>query len=157
MEALTISDRIAVMAAGRIEQFATPYEVYDHPTTGYVADFIGAANVFSFSDAQRWGYKPDIQAVNADTIVVRPENLFVYVAPDGPDTPTINFARLTGPGVEYEIGLGDGRVVRALVDRMDHEPIQVGAPVELAIRKSELCQPISSDNEQFASTNRAQS
>ena len=44
-EALTMSDRLAVMAAGRVEQMGSPSEVYEHPATAYVADFLGSANV----------------------------------------------------------------------------------------------------------------
>src|SRR5262249_29068183 len=43
-EALSISDRIAVMEAGRIRQTGTPLEVYAHPADAFVADFIGIAN-----------------------------------------------------------------------------------------------------------------
>jgi ABC-type Fe3+/spermidine/putrescine transport system ATPase subunit len=45
-EALTMSDRIAVMHAGRIVQEGTPREIYEHPTTRFVADFIGLTNFF---------------------------------------------------------------------------------------------------------------
>ena len=45
-EALTISDRIAVMNRGRIEQIALPTELYNAPATKFVADFIGHANLF---------------------------------------------------------------------------------------------------------------
>ena len=44
-EALTMSDRLAVMAAGRVEQLGSPTEVYEQPATAYVADFLGSANV----------------------------------------------------------------------------------------------------------------
>ncbi len=44
-EALGLADRIAVMNAGRIEQLGTPSEVYERPTTRFVADFIGASSV----------------------------------------------------------------------------------------------------------------
>jgi len=44
-EALTMSDRIAVMAEGKVEQVGTPAEVYETPETAYVADFLGSANV----------------------------------------------------------------------------------------------------------------
>ena len=46
-EALSISDRIAVMKAGKIEQFSTPQELYDAPATEYVANFIGSLNSYS--------------------------------------------------------------------------------------------------------------
>ena len=44
-EALNMSDRIAVMRDGRFEQLGTPAEIYDHPRTSYVAQFVGEANV----------------------------------------------------------------------------------------------------------------
>jgi len=45
-EALAISDTIAVMRAGKLEQVASPEEIYDRPRTRFVADFIGATNIF---------------------------------------------------------------------------------------------------------------
>jgi spermidine/putrescine transport system ATP-binding protein len=45
-EALTMSDRLAVMSGGRIEQVGTPSQVYAEPSNAYVADFLGAANVW---------------------------------------------------------------------------------------------------------------
>ena len=45
-EALILSDRIAVMNAGRIEQVGTPTEVYERPGTAFVADFIGESNLY---------------------------------------------------------------------------------------------------------------
>ncbi|WP_180897288.1 ABC transporter ATP-binding protein [Martelella soudanensis] len=44
-EALAMSDRVAVMHGGRVEQIAPPAEIYDHPVNRFVADFIGAANI----------------------------------------------------------------------------------------------------------------
>jgi putative spermidine/putrescine transport system ATP-binding protein len=44
-EAMTIADRIAVMNKGRIDQIGTPAEIYDHPCTRFVADFIGTSNL----------------------------------------------------------------------------------------------------------------
>ncbi|MEM9162350.1 MAG: ABC transporter ATP-binding protein, partial [Cyanobacteria bacterium P01_F01_bin.4] len=46
-EALSLSDRIAVMRDGRIEQIGSPSEIYECPTTAFVADFIGDTNLFS--------------------------------------------------------------------------------------------------------------
>ncbi len=45
-EAMTMSDRIAVMRDGRVEQVGTPYEIYTRPRTRFVATFIGDANLF---------------------------------------------------------------------------------------------------------------
>ena len=46
-EALTMSDRLAVMRDGRIEQLGTPRQVYDEPATAFVAGFIGASNILA--------------------------------------------------------------------------------------------------------------
>jgi ABC-type Fe3+/spermidine/putrescine transport system ATPase subunit len=46
-EALAISDRIAVMRAGRVEQIASPREIYDRPATPFVASFVGTANLLN--------------------------------------------------------------------------------------------------------------
>jgi spermidine/putrescine transport system ATP-binding protein len=53
-EALTMSDRIAVMSHGIVEQVGTPREVYDEPTTEFVADFLGISNMIS-AEAQAVG------------------------------------------------------------------------------------------------------
>src|SRR6188472_2874605 len=44
-EALTMSDRIAVMSQGRVEQVGPPKEIYESPSTAYVADFLGVSNL----------------------------------------------------------------------------------------------------------------
>jgi putative spermidine/putrescine transport system ATP-binding protein len=52
-EALTMSDRLAVLNRGRIEQVGTPAEVYERPTSGFVAGFVGVSNVLSGAAAER--------------------------------------------------------------------------------------------------------
>ena len=95
-EALTMSDRIAVMNAGRVEQLGTPREVYEQPRTRFVADFIGTSNlltaradriedgcaVVGFGDQQRLvvplrGVEPagDLE------VTVRPEKIRIGTAP----------------------------------------------------------------------------
>ncbi|AUZ04914.2 MULTISPECIES: ABC transporter ATP-binding protein [Vitreoscilla] len=60
-EALTMSDRIAVFNKGKIEQIGTPREIYDHPATRFVAEFIGETNLF----------EGEIAAVNGELATVR--------------------------------------------------------------------------------------
>jgi putative spermidine/putrescine transport system ATP-binding protein len=68
-EALSISDRIAVMNDGRIEQFSTPQELYDQPATEYVANFIGSLN------RVEGGYS-DGQVIPGNEVVgIRPEDV----------------------------------------------------------------------------------
>jgi putative spermidine/putrescine transport system ATP-binding protein len=52
-EALTLSDRIAVFNEGRIEQLGTPQEIYEHPQSSFVADFVGTSNLFDEAEAKR--------------------------------------------------------------------------------------------------------
>jgi spermidine/putrescine transport system ATP-binding protein len=60
-EALTMSDRIAVMSGGRVEQLGTPEELYERPRTKFVADFIGTSNLLSGT----------VEAIDGSTAVVR--------------------------------------------------------------------------------------
>ena len=50
-EALTMSDRIAVMSQGRVEQVGPPKEIYEEPATAYVADFLGVSNLMEATAA----------------------------------------------------------------------------------------------------------
>jgi len=57
-EALTMSDRLAVFRAGRIEQVGTPAEVYEHPANEFVAGFVGTSNVVE-RDGRRFTIRPE--------------------------------------------------------------------------------------------------
>jgi putative spermidine/putrescine transport system ATP-binding protein len=57
-EALTMSDRLAVFNAGRIEQVGSPAEVYEHPQTEFVAGFVGVSNVLE-RDGRRFTIRPE--------------------------------------------------------------------------------------------------
>ena len=46
-EALAVSDRVAILRAGKIEQIGTPEQIYDQPTSPFVYDFLGNVNLFS--------------------------------------------------------------------------------------------------------------
>ena len=80
-EALTMSDRIAVFNAGRIEQIGSPAEVYERPSTPFVAGFVGTSNLLSGEAART--------LVGQDGVFsVRPEKIRLMdasVQPDGDD------------------------------------------------------------------------
>jgi spermidine/putrescine transport system ATP-binding protein len=57
-EALAMSDRIAVMNGGRVEQLGTPREIYEHPASDFVADFVGTVNVLDL-DGGRESVRPE--------------------------------------------------------------------------------------------------
>src|SRR5207237_3973674 len=67
-EALTMSDRLAVMNQGKVEQVGSPAEVYERPATGFVAGFVGASNVLS-------GDAADAITGQRNAITVRPEKI----------------------------------------------------------------------------------
>ncbi|MGM9428314.1 ABC transporter ATP-binding protein [Hydrogenophaga sp. MI9] len=71
-EALSMSDRIAVFNRGRIEQIASPRELYHRPRTRFVADFVGSANVIDTALAQTLTGRPQAFAVRQEHIAMHP-------------------------------------------------------------------------------------
>jgi putative spermidine/putrescine transport system ATP-binding protein len=67
-EALTMSDRLAVFSQGRIEQIGTPAEVYERPSTGFVAGFVGTSNVLE-------GAAAEAVAGSREAFTIRPEKI----------------------------------------------------------------------------------
>jgi putative spermidine/putrescine transport system ATP-binding protein len=84
-EALSISDRVVVMHKGRADQIGTPAQIYNRPTTRFVAEFVGKLNTFgaqvSASDSVRFaganisGLQMNLQAGTPITVALRPEAL----------------------------------------------------------------------------------
>jgi len=70
-EALTMSDRIAVMHAGRVEQLGTPEELYERPTSRFVADFIGTTNLLHGEIVGETGGGTDIRLDSGELCRVR--------------------------------------------------------------------------------------
>jgi putative spermidine/putrescine transport system ATP-binding protein len=108
-EALTMSDRLAVMANGRIEQVGTPAEVYEHPATEFVAGFVGTSNLVE-RDGRRF--------------TIRPEKLHVLDAP--PAGQGLESARgeireviYLGAVTRYVVALEDGRTLTALRQNLE--------------------------------------
>ena len=127
-EAINMSDRIAVMKDGRIEQIGTPDEIYNHPKTSYVATFVGNANILhgvaesiqgenaivkigndrvivkletSQQDTGDTGAKQYLSAGEKVTLAVRSENILLQEAAVIGDTDTDN-------GDAVDISVADG-------------------------------------------------
>lgn len=86
-EALAMSDRIAVMQGGRVQQLGRPEEIYEAPANRFVADFIGGANLIparigaSGAEAEGLGVVPATGAPGAEvTLAIRPERLAILPA-----------------------------------------------------------------------------
>ncbi|MGW1799255.1 ABC transporter ATP-binding protein [Streptomyces sp. NPDC001984] len=103
-EALTMSDRIAVFHQGRIEQVGTPAEIYERPSTSFVASFVGTSNLLTGESAQR-------VVGTLGTYSVRPEKIRVLKESATADEPEHTTATGTVAEVVY---LGDA--TRFLVD-----------------------------------------
>jgi putative spermidine/putrescine transport system ATP-binding protein len=92
-EALTMSDRIAVFNQGRIQQLATPVELYEKPASSFVAGFVGTSNLIEGTVARR--------LVGRDgTFVIRPEKLLMH-AESG--APAADASTSVAPGVVREV------------------------------------------------------
>jgi spermidine/putrescine transport system ATP-binding protein len=94
-EALAMSDRVAVMNQGRIDQLATPREIYDSPATRFVADFIGETNFIK-------GHGPDV--------AVRPERIRVARGGDGLAGEVVA-AMIIGPTIQCLVKTDNGQEV----------------------------------------------
>jgi spermidine/putrescine transport system ATP-binding protein len=155
-EALTMSDRIAVMSAGRIEQVASPEEIYEEPHTVFVADFLGISNLMTatangsagdgcrlrlgeFDLTARCG---DLRARGDTRIVIRPERVRVepYATADGGENRLpgmIERVVYQGPVEQLVIRLATGDTLHALVvkdgvpkDYRQGMPVRVHLPAE---------------------------
>ena len=102
-EALTMSDRIAVFNAGRIEQVGTPAEVYEHPATEFVAGFVGTSNLLQGDAAAQVFGEPGLYSVRPEKIrITHPDD------PAGPD-------ECSAPGTIVEVVYA-GALTRFVVD-----------------------------------------
>jgi ABC-type Fe3+/spermidine/putrescine transport system ATPase subunit/spermidine/putrescine-binding protein len=143
-EALTISDRVAVMRAGRIEQIDTPEAVFDRPATDYVADFIGASNFWAAEAAGGSVALPDGQRVATPLsgpvrVMVRPHHLSLAPGEAGPWTGTVTARHAVGPLVEHRVETAAGVSLRILAMRTEGAAAPVGARVTLRVDAPQLC------------------
>jgi spermidine/putrescine transport system ATP-binding protein len=143
-EALTMSDRIAVMNEGRVEQIGSPEEIYHSPASVFVANFIGSANLIPATiesvqgeratvvvardhrievPAARWGPR----AGSAATVMVRPERLRVSATGGGSGgtvalPTTVQYVVFQGPVVRCDLRAADGTVIVVHVGPDDNMP-----------------------------------
>ncbi len=119
-EALTLGDRMAVMVRGRVEQVAAPEVVYGEPATPFTATFVGIANLVHadchasvamtrLGPVRLVGPRAG-RAEGRALVVLRPEHLDVFEAPDGPagpDTWRVLRRRFAGTEILYEVAAHD--------------------------------------------------
>ena len=139
-EALTMSDRIAVMSQGRVEQIGTPAEIYNTPATVFVAGFIGSANllpgtlvegsatesVVELTNGQRIrGDDTECRPGDPVTVMLRPERLLPSVEePRSADhlRGTVSDVIFQGAASRVLVRLPDGTEIIASVEAEDRLP-----------------------------------
>lgn len=144
-EALTMSDRLAVMREGKVEQVGTPSEVYERPASAYVADFLGVSNLMPVIIEGRGpegtrvrlgdrivvtsnGHGPD---VGAATVSIRPERVSIGPTGDAHDlVGLVERVVYAGPMVQVLIDLGTPGTIQAVLPNQGARlPFAPGDPV----------------------------
>ena len=151
-EALTMSDRVAVMAAGRVVQVGSPREIYERPASRFVSDFIGDSNLL---DARVERVEESLARLIAGdgmalaapaaglvagetvTLAVRPEKVRLLADGGGPRPAnvfagTVESANFQGDATLYRVALDSGRLLLALVPNDGSGPLRApGAAVRV--------------------------
>jgi spermidine/putrescine ABC transporter ATP-binding subunit len=161
-EALALSDRIAVLSHGHIEQIGAPDEIYEKPATVFVADFIGSSNLFRARIADSTGRHTIVEteeglrltcAADGETpgrglqvsVLVRPERISVHAPGSGVAAEPNRFsARIAdvsylGEDLQLVLELAGGRRLRAsLKNDGSARRFAQGRSVEIAVASADL-------------------
>jgi spermidine/putrescine transport system ATP-binding protein len=153
-EALTMSDRIAVMSDGRVEQVAPPHEVYEEPSTTFVADFLGVSNLMTVTahgesdgrcrvtlgDFELFAGRGDIHTSGETRIVIRPERVRLEPHESTGENRVPGMVERVvylGNSNQLIVGLAHGEKIQVLVQNTGDElaykqgdPVRVYMPAE---------------------------
>jgi len=153
-EALTMSDRIAVMNAGRIEQVGPPQAVYEEPTTTFVADFLGVSNLMAVTahgesnrrckvalgEFELFASNGDVSTTGETRMVIRPERVHLEAHESTGENRIPGMVERVvylGNANQVIVGLATGDKVQALVQNTGDElaykqgdPVRVNMPAD---------------------------
>ncbi len=141
-EALALSDQIAVISDGRLQQFGTPREVYAKPRTRMVADFMGLVNIVpgKVIGVGRIAIGPELTlavgseglaAGDAVEVAIRPEDITLAAGAGATVTNHVFLGNIS----EYEVTLSSGQALRVQTHPRQHLPI--GSAVAVGIDASQ--------------------
>lgn len=152
-EALTMSDRIAVMHAGRIAQVGSPREIYEKPKNRFVTEFIGESNILpcqvmacagTTAMVETGGVKvmssaiDGLSAGDAGVLALRPEAVFVDVeeTQEGWNTAKLPIRSITFQGavVRFEFDLGGHPLIAEVANHYQTPKAQVGEELNVSWR-----------------------
>lgn len=150
-EALSMSDRVAVMNAGRLEQFDSPTAIYDRPATAFVATFVGTACLLAARlerDLQRFVAHPEVggaiaiempapcSRVGSVRVAVRPEQW--ELASDPGDSwaldATVELVMPLGPTLIVDLMARNGASLKLAMPRADAPALMHGMPVRVRVK-----------------------
>jgi len=149
-EALAMSDVVVVMNKGRIEQMGSPFEVYEHPQTEFVAGFLGNANFLPATVAAQHGASVQVRlagggellvgggctrpvaAGDAVKVVVRAEKVMLAPHSSVPLPGRITDVDYLGALARYEVELSGGQRLRAL-SSLHQKAMSLGETVGVTI------------------------
>ena len=142
-EALAISDRIAVMHGGVIQQIGTPKHIYQRPANEFVSNFIGLSN-FLNADVKDGvvdfgcGYRVPVKTLRADVagpvdVAVRPEEFTIRPAGEPGIPATVRSSVFLGMSQHYFVTLKDGQEIEVVVPSDLSEIIPDGTEIALNI------------------------
>jgi iron(III) transport system ATP-binding protein len=149
-EALAMSDLIAVMEKGEVAQLGTPQALYERPASAYVADFIGAANVFTVERVERNSRQINLcgEILEVDTqdcsatstmgsLILRPETLTLMASPSVSNSQSVEVTivakQYLGAKTSYQVAFKDC-IIR--VDSVSANSLAVGDIAYLQIPTS---------------------
>jgi ABC-type Fe3+/spermidine/putrescine transport system ATPase subunit len=151
-EALSLSDRVAVMRDGAIEQTAPPKQLYEPPRTRFVADFVGVNNFITglcrdVSDGRAVVDTPlgPVRALASDVVrpgarcvlAVRPENLIIGAAGgDNTFAATVTLASYLGNTLRYDVETLAGSLKVDVHDPWHHDVLGAGARITVGFPAS---------------------
>ncbi|MFH8223285.1 ABC transporter ATP-binding protein [Streptomyces sp. NPDC018057] len=126
-EALALSDRVAVLREGRVEQAGTPAEIYERPATAFVAGFVGTSNLLRDAAARRILGTGGLHTVRPEKIRVREE----ATGADGPGyvtaTGTVAEVVYLGDSTRFLVDLDAGGRLTALQQNLETSAADVAA------------------------------
>jgi len=153
-EALSISDRIVVLSAGNVEQFGTPFEIYNRPQTKFVATFVGQLNTLNatVADAARKSVQIGTSTVTIPALPGTARNGEAIALTMRPEA--VSLSDVTGRDIQLEGSIAEvaflGSVIRLKVDLGGNTisldtfndqrtpPPAYGTPVRLGIASSDV-------------------
>jgi putative spermidine/putrescine transport system ATP-binding protein len=150
-EALTMSDRIAVMNDGRVEQVGTPDEIYEQPESNFVTNFIGHSNILPATVRAIDNGTMRVETIGIEvevprtgdaapearvSLVVRPEHIILGAAAKGGNDIVSTRGQVTaktyqGQFIRYELAVGEVTLIAEALNRPGIEVFAPGAEVEI--------------------------